>query len=354
MNKEFLMKLLNTASPSGYEREAAELWREEAEKFSDSVYGSPHGNSVAVRCGIRTTVNLNLNIMLAGHIDEIGLIIDTIDKEKGFLYFSPIGGWDVAVLIGQRVTIYTRSGKIITGCIGRQPIHLLESEDTKQMPKMKNLWIDVNKQNVKDVSIGDYAVIDYKAEFLDADKNILIARGIDDRIGAFIVLEVLKTLETRKIKSKIIHAVATAQEEIGLRGAKTSAHEINPDIGIAVDVTFATDHPESDTKRADVRLGHGPVITIGPNIHPYIYDLLIKTAVINHIPYQLESAPEGTGTDANIIQLCRKGVATALISIPCRYIHSPNEMVDLRDVENAIKLLTLFCHGEIRKKDLII
>lgn len=338
MNKEFLKKLLETASPSGFEKEAADLWKAEAKLFTDNVYGDIHGNSFAKILGSKESV-----IMLAGHIDEIGLMV-TYVSEGGFLYFAPIGGWDAQILPGQRVNIHTKIGKIIKGVIGRSPIHSLKPDERERGVKMEDLWIDtgLGKEALEIITVGDYAVVDYNPEFLG---KTLVSRGIDDKIGAFVAFEVLRKIhETTVNLYSTICAVATVQEEIGLRGAITSAYGLNPTVGIAIDVTFATDYPNANKRQiGDICLGKGPVISIGPNITPMIYEKLVKVAKDNNIPCQIEAAPRGTGTDANAIQLTRAGVATGLVSIPNRYMHSPCEMSDLEDVENAIKLLTHFC-----------
>ena len=343
-DKDFLEKLLKTASPSGFERMAAEIWRNKAiNTGAEAGYQDIHGNSTAKING----KSEKPIIMLAGHIDEIGLMVSYVDPD-GFVYFRPIGGWDAQILPGQRARIYGKNGVFAAkGVIGRTPIHRLGDAKDKVV-EINDLWIDTGfgKETGKIISVGDYAVIDCEPEF---NGDILISRGLDDKIGAFIALEVLKFLKLLKKKSMkdfngAVCAVATVQEEIGLRGAKTSAYDLNPDIGIAIDVTHATDYPTADKKNnGDVKLGAGPVIAVGPNINMKIYDLLVKTAKEHKIPYQIEAAPGGTGTDANAIQLTRSGVATGLVSIPCRYMHSPNEMVNLNDVENAVKLLAYFC-----------
>lgn len=347
MDKIFLRTLLETASPSGYEQNAATLWKREAEKITQNVHGDVHGNSIAVISSAMHNMVSSRSpnkIMLAGHIDEIGFIISYISDE-GFIYFKEIGGWDPQILPGQRVKIFAKNDRIIKGCIGRTPVHLLSGDAVKQVVKIEDLWIDVGGKNNADfVSVGDCAVIDYPPEFYE--NNILAARGIDDRIGAFIILEALKIIERDKIEN-IICAVATVQEEIGLRGAITSAYGIKPRVGIAVDVTFASDYPRAKKERGNIKLGKGPVIAIGPNITPSIYNLLVETAKESSIPYQVEAQPRGTGTDANAIQLSSGGVATGIVSIPNRYMHSPCELVDLNDAENAIKLLARFCEKDI-------
>jgi len=341
-NKKFLENLLRTASPSGFEKEAAELWKNEAKLFTQNVSSDIHGNAVAKVVG--TT---DKSIMLAGHIDEIGLMISYIDP-LGYLYVNPIGGWDAQILPGQRVKIYTKNGKVIKGVIGRAPIHCLPQLAKEQAVKIDDAWIDIGQSKeyvLQNISVGDYAVIDYEPEFWG---DVLVSRGLDDKIGAFVVLEVLKRVKyIRQDFRATVCAVATVQEEIGLRGARTVAYHLNPIIGIAVDVTFATDCPQTDKRKTgDIELGKGPVISVGPNINPQIYNLLVETAKEANIPYQVEAAPGGTGTDANVIQLTRSGVATGLVSIPNRYMHSPCEMVNINDVENAIRLITAFCVSE--------
>ncbi len=345
-SKKFLENLLRIASPSGFEQEAVELWKNEAKIFTQSVQSDIHGNAIAKVVGRTDKI-----IMLAGHIDEIGFMVSYIDPE-GYLYFNPIGGWDAQILPGQRVKIYTKDGQIIKGVIGRAPIHCLSSEARKQPVRIEDLWVDIgqSKEYVhKNISVGDYAVIDYEPEFWG---DVLVSRGLDDKIGAFVALEVLKRVKIfQHSTDATICAVATVQEEIGLRGARTAAYHLNPLIGIAVDVTFSTDCPQTDKRKiGDMELGKGPVISVGPNINTQIYNLLVETAKEANIPYQVEAAPGGTGTDANAIQLTRSGVATGLVSIPNRYMHSPCEMVNINDVENAIKLITVFCASKkIRK-----
>lgn len=332
----FLKRLMSTISPSGYEDEASRVWREEAATFADEVTVDYHGNTLAV-----VNPGGHPRIMLAGHIDEIGFQITYID-DKGFLYFRPIGGWDRTVLPGQRVWIRTRDG-VITGVIGKKPIHLMRQEEREKVPKFEDLWIDIGAKDKEEaeelVQIGDPAVLAYGFEELR--NGLLAARGFDDRIGAFVVLETLRAV--KELQPQVaVYAVATVQEEIGLRGARTSAYRIAPQVGIAVDVTFATDHPKMEGERqgiGDIRLGGGPVIARGPNISPVVYRLLTETARELEIPYQIEGIPGGTGTDANVIQLTREGVATGLVSVPNRYMHSPCEMVSVEDLENIVKLL---------------
>jgi len=279
--------------------------------------------------------------MLAGHTDEIGFMISYID-DNGFLYFRGIGGWDPQVLPGQRVWIMTGAGRL-TGVIGRKPIHLLEEEERKKVVKFEDLWIDIGAKDKEEaeklVSIGDPIVLAYGFEELR--NGIAASRGFDDKSGAFVVLEAARMLAQLAPQAEV-YAVATVQEEVGLRGARTSAFGIDPKVGIAVDVGFATDTPGMDKEKKKVgeaKMGKGPIIARGPNINGKLFELLVETAKDKKIPYQLEGAPRGTGTDANAIQLTRAGVATGLVSIPNRYMHSPCELVNLEDMENIYKLL---------------
>ena len=335
----FLKNILNAISPSGFEDEAAFVWKEYAKEFAHKVVTDLHGNSIAI-----LNEDGEPRVMLAGHIDEIGFMVKYIDDD-GFIYFTPIGGWDLQIPQGQRVWIKTKDGRV-TGVIGKKPIHLLEEEESKKIPKFKDLWIDIGVKNRKEaeevVKIGDPVVLAY--EFTPLKEDNIAARGIDDRVGAFVVLEALRLLSKEKIKAAVF-SVATVQEEIGLRGAKTSAFRINPKVGIAVDVTFATDFPKIRREKeaiGDVKLGKGPVIARGPNINPKVFETLVDAAEKEGIPYQVEGLPRGTGTDANVIQLTREGVATGLISIPNRYMHTPCEVINLNDVENAAKLIASF------------
>ena len=334
---DFLKGLIETISPSGFEEEASKLWRERTKKFAGEIRSDIHGNSIAILNSAKT-----MKVMLAGHIDEIGYMVKYIDKD-GYLYFSPVGGIDLHLVPGQRVWIKTKRGKVL-GVIGKKPIHLLEVEERKKVSKIENLWIDIGSKSAKEtktmVNIGDVAVPAVGFESLNSDR--VVARGFDDKSGAFVVSEVLKLLCKEKSLPSV-YGVATVQEEVGLRGAKTSAYGISPDVGIAIDVTFATDFPGMDKKKAgDINIGGGPVIARGPNINPRIFSLLVDVAKREKIPYQIEAISSGTGTDANVIQLTKAGVATGLVSIPLRYMHTPVELISLKDLENVSKLLKNF------------
>ena len=331
---EFLKQIVTTPSPSGFEEKVQAVCKKYAAPFVDKVYKDVHGNQYAVK-----NPDGKLRVMLAGHVDEIGLMVNNID-DKGFLSFVSIGGIDTAVLGGQRVIVHGAKGPV-PGVIGRTAIHLTDQEDRGKALKMHQMWVDIGAKNKKDadkiVAVGDPITTD--AGFLELRDDKVVARGFDDRIGGFVVIEAMRLLEKRKIDCAIF-CVTTVQEEIGWRGAITSSYGCNPHVGIAVDVGHATDYPSADVKRhGDGKIHGGPIIARGPNVNPIVGRQLIETAKAKKIPYQVAAEPRGTGTDANAIQLSRGGVAAGLISIPNRYMHSPVELVSLKDVENASKLI---------------
>lgn len=345
---DFLKHLADTVSPSGFEEDAVKVWSDRAKDSADKVESDVLGNSLAV-----LNKDGNPRVMISGHIDEIGFMVQYI-SEEGYIYFSTIGGIDRHVLPGQRVWIKTKKGKVM-GVIGKKPIHLLEDAERNKVAKLEELWIDIGTKNAKEtrakVDIGDPVVCAVGLELLNGD--IAVGRGFDDKAGAFVVNETLNLLAGKKLKA-CFYAVATVQEEIGLRGAKTSAYGIDPDIGIAVDVTFATDFPSMDKKKSgDIKIGMGPVIAKGPNINPKVFHLLVETAKKEKIPYQIEGISRATGTDANVIQMTRAGVAAALVSIPLRYMHTQVELVSLKDLENTAKLLSAFVLKLDKGMDLI-
>ncbi len=333
---EFLKNLINSMSPSGFEKEAADVWKDFVSSFADEVRRDLHGNTIAV-------VNKGgaPRVMLAGHIDEIGYMVKYID-EDGFIFFAPIGGVDPQIAQGQRVYIKGKKGKI-PGVIGKKPIHLFKPEDREKVVKFEDMFIDIGAKSKEEaeeyVSVGDPVVNAPGFDELLGDR--IVGRGFDDRVGAFVVAEALRLLSEDRPHAEV-YSVATVQEEIGLRGAKTSAFGIDPKVGIAVDVTFAMDTPKLKLQKGivgDIRVGGGPVIARGPNINHRLFELFVETAEEEGIPYQIEGIPRGTGTDANVIQLTRAGVAAGLISIPNRYMHTPCEVVSRTDLENAARLI---------------
>jgi putative aminopeptidase FrvX len=343
----FLKTLLDTPGPSGFESAPAAVWRKEAATFAD-VSADVAGNTMA-------TVNPNGSptIMLAGHIDEIGVIITYIDDD-GYVYISPIGGWDPQVLVAQRIRFSGRSGDVF-GVVGKLPIHLIKPDAREKAAKLTDLWVDIgakNKQEALEVlSVGDAGVID--AHMIELPNNRIVSRSIDNRIGAFIVLEALRRYAEKPGAAKVV-AVATAQEEIALMGggALVCASCINPQMAIVVDVTFATDHPQIEKREVgDSKLGSGPVLTRGSVISPVVFRLLRDTAEEHGIPFTLHAAGRYTSTDADAIHIAREGVATGLVSIPNRYMHSPNEMISLDDVNHAAELIAQACRAVTGETD---
>jgi endoglucanase len=338
----FLKRLLDTPGPSGYEAAAARVWRDEAGEFAAEVRGDVAGNSIAV-----VNPDGSPTIMLDGHIDEIGVIVQYIDDE-GYVHIGPIGGWDPQVLVAQRIRFLGAEGEV-TGVIGKKPIHLMKTEDREKASKITDLWVDIGAgsrdEAVRRLTVGDAGVID--ARTLDFPNNRIVSRSIDDRIGAFVVLEALRRYAERPGAARVV-AVATTQEEIAYHGggALVCASCLNPQMAIVVDVTFATDHPGIEKKEVgDHQVGSGPVISRGSLISPVVYRLLTQTATENQIPYTVHAAGRDTSTNADAIHIAREGVATALVSIPNRYMHSPNEMVSLDDVDRAATLIAETCRA---------
>jgi endoglucanase len=332
----FFVRLMNTISPSGFEGEAAKVWADEAKTFTKDVWRDQHGNTYA-----RLNKGGAPRIMLAGHVDEIGVQITHID-DKGFLYFAPIGGWDPQILQGQRIHIRGKKERVM-GVIGKKPIHLLKAEERDKVVKVEDLWIDIGATSKKEaealVAIGDPGAA--AVEVVALPNGRYISKAMDDKSGAFVVLEAARLLAKMKPTAEVV-AVATVQEEIGLRGATTSSFALEPQVGIAVDVTFATDFPTMDGEKrrlGEIQLGKGPVLARGPNFNPVLFGLLCETAIKKKLDHQIVAEPRGTGTDANEIQLSRAGVATALVSIPNRYMHSPVEMICLDDAVKAARLI---------------
>ncbi len=332
---QFLSNLMAVPSPSGFEQPAQQVVREYVADFADEVRTDVHGNVIAAK-----NPDGFPRVMLAGHCDQIGFMVQYIN-DNGFINFASIGGVDVAVVPGTRVLIHTKDGPLV-GVIGRKPIHLLTPEErTKPKLELKKMWIDIGAKDKKAaekiVQPGDPITFELGLHHLQGD--LVTGAGFDDKVGVFVVMETLRLLADKKIECALF-SVATVQEELGLRGAKTSAFGIDPQVGIAVDVTFASDHPEADkTLAGEIKLGSGPVIARGPNINPPLHELIVAAAEAEKIPWQPEPAPRGTGTDANAMQITRAGVAAALVSIPDRYMHTPVEIVSLKDLENAARLL---------------
>jgi endoglucanase len=281
--------------------------------------------------------------MLAGHCDQIGLIVKHID-DKGFLWVHAIGGWDPQVLIGQDVQVWTKSGPV-SGVIARKPIHLQSPDDRKAVPEIKNLWVDIAVKDGEEarslVSIGDPITV--TLGFRELRNHMAAAPGMDNKVGAWTVMSAAERVSRRNPKAAVF-AVSTVQEEIGLRGVQTSAHQIDPQLGIVVDVTHATDCPTIDENQyGRVKLGKGPVLYRGPNVNPVVFERLVAEAASLEMPIQINALATAASNDAAQLQLTRGGVATGLVCIPNRYMHSPVEIVSLDDLDCAATLIAQFC-----------
>jgi endoglucanase len=330
----FLKALQETPSPSGFEQPVQRIVRKRMKPFAGSIETDVHGNVI---------VGLNPKgsprVMLAGHCDQIGLMVNYID-DNGFIFVLAIGGLDPSVLPGSRVVVHSKHGPI-DAVIGRKPVHVLKPEERGAKIELRELWVDIGAKNKKEteqvVAIGD--PITFRLEMVHLGNDLVTSPAFDNKCGTFVVMEALRLCSIKRIRCALF-AVSTVQEEVGLRGARTSCYGVDPQVGIAVDVTHATDYPDIDKRvNGDIKIGGGPTISTGANINPPLEALLVKTAKTRKIPIQMEAAPGGTGTDANAIQLSRSGVATALVSIPNRYMHTPVEVVSLGDLEAAAKLI---------------
>ena len=333
-SEKFLASLINAPSPSGFEEPAQLLVFNRMKSYCDQVSSDVHGNVIGV-----VNPKGKLRFMLAGHADQIGFMISHI-TDDGYLYFASIGGVDELIVPTQRVIVHGAAGAV-PGVIGKKAIHLMSPDDRKKAPEMKTLFIDIGASSRKEaeklVSVSD--PVTFVAPYAKFNDDIAVGGAFDDRVGSFIVAEALRILSTSKPKAAVF-GVSTVQEELGMRGARTSAFGIDPHAGIAIDVTHATDYPGAEkTVGGDVRLGKGPVLHRGANINSVLGSLMVATAKKKRIPYQFAGEPRATGTDANMIQVNRAGVAAALISIPNRYMHTPVEVVSLRDIDNAAKLI---------------
>lgn len=343
---DFLKDLLEQPSPSGFEQPVQKVWRRQMKRYADEVYTDVHGNAIAV-----LNPRGKPRVMLAGHCDEVGFMVNFINDE-GFIYFAAIGGVDAGLVSARRVKIFTEKG-VINGVVGRKAIHMMDQEERKKVPEMHKLWIDIGAKDKKEaeklVSIGDPIIFNVGFEMLRND--LAVSRGFDDRIGSFAVAETLRILVGKKPKAAV-YAVSTVQEELGMRGARTSAFGIDPDVGIAVDVGNASDFPGADKQKAgEMKLGMGPVIVKGANINPVVGKGLLAAARKSKIPFQTLGAPRATGTDANAMQINRAGVAAGLVSVPNRYMHTPVEMISLNDLDSTSKLIAAYIMGLTAKTD---
>ena len=306
--------------------------------FAADVTTDVHGNVMA-------TVNPQgkRTILLDAHCDQIGLIVRHIDS-YGFLRVNPVGGWDMQILLGQRMVVHTSSGPI-PGVIARKPIHLLDLDERKTVPKMKDLWIDIGSLSEPEtrslVTLGDFVTPEPCVRELRNGR--LAGVAMDDRTGIWVIMNALRKIAEARPNARVV-AVSAVQEEIGLRGATTSSYTVKPDVAIAVDVTHATDCPGIDQNEfGRIEIGKGPVIVRGPNANPRVFDLLMSQAQQNSIPVQINALGYPASNDGAAIQVSRGGCAMGLVAIPNRYMHSPVELVAESDLEHAANLIAAFC-----------
>ena len=336
---DFLKLLLNTPSPSGFETRGQKVWVDYVLQFADTVEIDSYGNAYA-------TLNPkgDPTVLISGHVDELGLMISHI-SEEGFLYFKGIGGVDRTLIRGQRVSVHGAKG-VVPGVTGLLAIHLQEPDDRNKVPEMHTMHIDIGvssrKEAEKLVAVGD--AVTYSAEFQELQGGRFVARGCDNRIGAWAAAEGLRlaSLQKKKLQAKLV-AVSTIQEENGLYGASMVGYSVHPDVALVVDVTHATDIPNcSKPKHGEVTMGKGPVLSIGSVNHPVINACLRDIASKDKIPLQSEANPRWSGTDADAIFKQKGGIPTVSIGVPNRYMHSPVEMIQYSDLKQTSELLAAF------------
>jgi putative aminopeptidase FrvX len=335
---ETLKKLVTAAGPSGYEQAPAAVFREAAAAFAEVSFDSI-GSTVARVPG----TGGGPSVAVVGHIDEIGLIVHHIDDD-GYLWFTGVGGWDPVILVGQRVEVATRAGRV-PGVVGKKPIHLMRDDDRKKVPQLKDLHIDIGAADGDEarrlVRIGDVAVID--AEPVELPNGRYVSRSFDNRLGCYVALEAARLVASDGGAAGDVYAVAVTQEEITFGGARTTAYSLQPDIAIVVDVTFATDQPGIDEKELGKhRFGSGGVINRGSTMDPRVFELMHAAGEAEGIPFTVSASARATGTDADAFHISRGGIPTGVVSVPLRYMHSPVEMVQLDDVDSAARLIAAF------------
>jgi len=336
---EFLKTLVNTPSPVGHEVRGQRVWLDYAGQFADTTFSDAYGNCVAV-----LNKGGSPRLMLAGHADEIAMAVNYITDE-GYIYVRKMGGVDASITRAQRVLIHTRNGPI-KGVVGSVAPHLKKEEDNPKPPKIHDLFIDIGAADRKEagklVQIGDPVTL--TDEFDVLRNGLVIARAFDNRVGTFAVAETLRLLRETKTRLQAeVCAVSNVQEEVGLLGARQIAYSLNPDVALVVDVTHATDYPTvNKTQHGDVRIGRGPTLTRGGCNHPEVLARLEAVAKAGRIPFQREAMSNTSGTDADAIFWTRGGIASALVSLPNRYMHSPVELISLKDLQLIPELLAAF------------
>jgi tetrahedral aminopeptidase len=348
-SKDFLFRLLLTPSPTGYEQKIQKIVKEYVKSFAESVTTDLHGNVII---GVNT--NAKRRVMLAGHCDQIGFMVKHITTD-GFLSLAALGGIDTGVLQGSKVTIHSAKGEL-HGVIGRKPIHLQTGDERgRGINELDKMIVDIGAKNKKEVEklleIGD--PVTFQLGITELRNDLITSPGLDDKVGVFVAVEALRLCAKSKLNFGL-YAVSTVQEEVGLRGAKTSAYAIDPEIGIAIDVTHSNDNPTVEKgKSFPCDLGKGPTISRGPNVNPVLERQLIKIAKQKKIPYQLSPSSTLLGNDANAIQITKGGVAAGAIGVPNRYMHTQVEVCHLKDIDNAAKLLAEFVKSLNEKSDFV-
>ncbi len=346
--RQFLLTALATPSPSGYEERVQAVVRDYISPHAAETRTDVHGNVMAISPACEGP-----RLMYAGHCDQIGMLVSYID-ELGFVYANTIGGWDPQQLVGQAMTIWADDGPV-NAVISRKPIHLLSPEERKDVVKLEQLWLDIGAEDQSAarqvVRVGDCITLDLRHRPLLGDR--ISGPAMDNTTGMWTVIEAFRRAVADDTQLGCnLFSVSTVQEEIGLRGAKTAAGSINPDVAIAVDVTHASDCPTIDkTQQGDIRLGGGPVIVRGPNMNPLVVRRLIELAESHDIPYQMAAVGRATPNDANVLQIHGGGVATGLIALPNRYMHSAVETVSTSDIDHAAELLSLFARNLTAEDD---
>jgi len=339
---KFLETLVNTPSPSGHEARGQRVWLDYVAPFAGETFSDAYGNCVAV-----LNKGGSPRLMLAAHADEISLVVNYID-DQGYLYVRKLGGIDAAITKAQRVTVHTRTGPV-KGVVGNVAPHLTKQEGERKVPKIEDLFIDIGvtsrAQAEKLVRVGNPITLNDQFELLRGD--LAVARAFDNRIGTFAVAEALRLLSEQpgKLQAEIC-AVSNIMEEVGLLGARQITYALKPDLALVVDVTHATDYPTvSKIQHGDVKIGQGPTLTHGVSNHPLVVERIEKIAAQLKINLQHEASSNTSGTDTDVIFWTRGGIPSALISLPNRYMHSPVEVVSLKDLEQIPHLMAGFARS---------
>jgi putative aminopeptidase FrvX len=335
----FLELLANTPSPSGHEARGQRVWLDYVKPFADETFTDAYGNAVAV-----LNKGGSPRLMLAAHADEISMVVNYIN-DQGYIYVQKLGGIDPAITKAQRVVIHAKGGPI-KGVVGNVAPHLMKADPDRKAPKIEDLFIDIGVSSRREaeglIRIGDPITLTDQFELLRND--LAISRAFDNRVGTFAVAEALRLAsETKgKLKAEIL-AVSNIMEEVGLLGSRQIAYTLKPDVALVVDVTHATDYPTvSQQQHGDIKIGHGPAITHGVCNHPEVVARIENVARAQKIKLQHEAASGTTGTDTDVIFWTRGGIPSALISLPNRYMHSPVELVSLKDLEQIPRLMSAF------------